>query len=255
MSTPARRRTSKRSYLTTANYYRLAYQLAAQYANWLLEFLAAQDSYEAYERPLVSVQSDWPGITAAARLAHEARLTIRWFSYRESRRRLWRRKSTTLSPKEERLRRFLIGTVEPSAELVLAGMFLLTDRVQLAEDIAAPIQEAADRGELSYRALYNLACYEASRGEFRYDDEDQFNLALEHLRQALRGARGRFRAELVRWSHTDPSLAPLRDHERYGPRFAALLQRFEATEVLATTVADGAPRPETEDVNGATSPE
>jgi hypothetical protein len=228
---PPERQPSAR-YLGDPNYYRLAYQLAAQYANWLLSLpLATKRGPESGDLLRSATE-------AAKRTAEDARRMLRWYEYKRSQRRWWQRKPKPLPAREERLQRFLAGTVEPSAELLLAGMLLFSEGDEAAEQRAAPVREAADRGELTYRALYNLACYEAQRSGHALYDDDSLRLALEHLRQALRCARGRSRVELVRWARADPSLAPLREHQLYGRLLTELLARFEPTDTAANRTQD-----------------
>jgi hypothetical protein len=215
-----------RAYLAEPHYFRLGYQLAAQYANWLLET-------EDLDRPddeLPDADDAGRAIEIAEQVAAEARETIDWYEARQQAHRWWNPWSpSALLPKERRLLRFLSGTVEPSAQLVAAGLFVsIVGDIGSGEDRAGPIRtRARDESDLSYRALYNLACYETSRGQPPLDwEHNPFHLALQALGLAFRRTGGRFRAELAHWASSDPALAPLRVAEPVA--LAELLARYAA---------------------------
>jgi hypothetical protein len=209
-------------HLTEPHYYRLGYQLAAQYANWLL----SPGSDEPQERPGQAAAER--ALEVAEQVSSEARSITDWYGWREENHRFWKpRGPSALLPKERRLRRFLEGTVTPSADLVRGGLLvtIFEDPVG-AERLAEPIRaRTPDEDDLSYRALYNLACYESTRGAsgFSWLDEP-FTFALEDLALAFGRVDGLRRQELARWSLSDPALEPLR---RAEPRaFARLLARY-----------------------------
>ena len=220
---------SKTRYLRDPNYYRLAYQRAAQYANWLLSssmLVTAGASSETQPNP-----NPEEVLAAASEAASEAGRALAWLDARKEKHRWWKPRPKKLSPKEERLRRFLESTVKPSAELVKAGVLIFLQRIEEAEAHGAPIRNAKT-GSISYRALYNLACYETAREEASppaVSSGDRFGAALEQLSKALRLAPGRFQHELVRWARSDPSLGPLRTSR--GTDFEKLLARFENSEL------------------------
>jgi hypothetical protein len=152
--------------------------------------------------------------------------TIDRYEERKRLHRWWRPRSPKkLLPKEARLLRFLTGTVEPSAELVRAELLFsaLGDPVG-GENHARPIRERAEQAgdDLSYRALYNLACYEASRSRNTEAGDDAIGSAIRYLALSLRRVHGRPRKEIARWAKSDPALAPLRKM----PKFKAMMVRY-----------------------------
>lgn len=204
------------AYMTEPNYYRLAYQLASQKANWLVS--------ARKQRGGTSVGAEAPTprdvFDAVDDVVTTARGVLAVYSVEGSRRR-WRGLlgPRRFSPSERRLLRFLETTIIPSSLLIAAGTYLLVGDVESGEDIAASIRAQAADGSLSYRSLYNLACYEATASlngdRVRFHGE----AALAALRVSLRGADPRLRAELARWALVDPTLARLRERP-----FAALFQ-------------------------------
>ncbi|MDQ3381959.1 MAG: hypothetical protein M3546_16880 [Actinomycetota bacterium] len=221
------------AYLAEAHYYRLGYQLAAQYANWLLSLDIPPE-----QRP--SRNDAERALEVAAQVAAEARLMIDWYDGRDRGHRWWKPFGTrALLSKEKRLRRFLVCTVEPSAELVRAGLLVAPfGDPEAAERHAAPIRDrAADPDDLSYRALYNLACYEVTRGQINLDwPDDPLLLALEHLAVAFKRTRGRPRTEIARWARSDPALGPLQQTEPYATVLEGLIARYEPRDVPAPPV-------------------
>lgn len=105
-------------------------------------------------------------VRVATQVAYEARRVAEWYLWRKQRYRWWKPFGPPqLLRNEERLLRFLLQTVAPSADLVRAGIIAAYFRdVDEAERVAAPVRvRASQHGDLSYRALYNLACYECAR--------------------------------------------------------------------------------------------
>lgn len=215
-------------YLAEPHYYRLGYQLAAQYANWLLEVNVPP---EHAPTPDVAERA----LEVAVQVANESRAMIDWYEERDRDHRWWNpRGAQALLPKEKRLLRFLVSTVEPSAELVRAGLLVAVfGDPEAAERHAAPVrQRAAEPDDLSYRALYNLACYEVTRGRTAFVwGDDAFALALRHLAVAFKRTRGSPRTEIARWASTDPTLAPLRLTAPYAAVLEGLIARYERRAV------------------------
>jgi hypothetical protein len=168
---------------------------------------------------------------AAERLIRDADATLTWFRRRE-RQPLWRR-GRRLQPGEKRLDQFLSETVLPSAKLLLAGIMLAQREPMEAERLAEPIRVAVLNAELSYRAAYNLACYEvaaafpAESGGLEHPEREagaqpdrvdvHLKSALTALREALSAVHGRRRSELGRWAYVDPAIKALRQCSRIAP--------------------------------------
>jgi hypothetical protein len=216
-----------RGYLEDPNFFRLAYQLAAMRLNVAVG--------QTEPKPADLTRS----LVSADYTARAARYVLSTYAEkRKRRRRLWLGlRHHTLSPKEERLQRFLAMTVKPAAEIVLAAAEReLVPALPRPEALVRAIRTRADKskgeGELGYRVYYNLACYDATRG-----DREQ---ALTYLREALVRAKDRHRAELVESAKCDPALKPLRTPSK---QWKTLLAHF--------TVAE-APKKPASNVDGAT---
>jgi hypothetical protein len=204
-------------YLNDPDYYRLGYQLAAQLVN------SMHDSAQQKRPVLISARDILFGETGhrdkdsrsrtpradaqqvAKPLLEEARSMRKWYKRREEAH--WWQFSERLAPKEKRLREFLLRTVEPCLKLVIAAS-LREESPSEAEQIVSPLRGDAKSESLSYRALYNLACYEAGR-----DDQKGRNRALVYLQLGIRQAPADRQLELVRWAKKDPSLGMLRERE------------------------------------------
>jgi hypothetical protein len=243
-----------------ANYYRLAYQLAAQRANHAVASDAGAPS------PL-EVAAGAKGradiaIGEVERLSARVQTTIEYLG-KVSEASTWPW-YPTLTAKEKRLQLFLISTVRPSVALVLAGLEVQRDPDEAGRivrelflrrggaivDWAGPLRRAAVTiVPWSHRAYYNLACYATARdvrgpiwvrsrdelleatGRSRASAPDvPVDVAIWALHQSFRLARDRQRTEAVRWATQDPSLEPLRERDETRDRFKALLARFGATE-------------------------
>jgi hypothetical protein len=213
-------------YLYEPNYYRLAYQQAAQRINRALPLRE-----NAAQPPAPNDEYLRDADINARRLAKDVRLILNQFQHREANVRWWRPGGhiKRLTTREKRLQRFLYETVEPCINLVIAGVLVYRGRVKDGDEKASPFRQRADRADhFSYRAYYNLACYEVARGEVRekgVDSERFFTLALEHIGQAFASTHSADRrAGLARWASQDPSLDALR--HRFKSRFDDLLARY-----------------------------
>jgi hypothetical protein len=244
-------------FLLEPNYYRLAYQLTAQRANALLTPQAGAADPPA----VVAIEKQAEALVDARRLSEyvERALTHLDDVYATSAL-PWRRLPRT---QERRLYRFLLSTVRPSVEIIVAGLELLSgDEAAADARIDALMRRRGGtiaewhgvlRGSRvivtrwSFRPYYNLACFEATRhgdkGRRQLRDRllDQTgrppgpppdrevpDVGLWALHQAFRLANDHHRREIVRWALADPSLAPIRDGDRTKLEFAALVERYGA---------------------------
>jgi hypothetical protein len=238
MSDLARQRPAA-PYLRESNYYRLAYQLAAQQAHG--GSLAEVESVEGRD----------PSKTAEDLVADIARI-LGWFELRQARARF--RPKLALSASELRLQRFLAGTVEPCTLLILAARSVhgVADPLDYVEKRRRPrervtYQRFSRRSIVldipwSYRVYYNLACSRAQylpdtdASDAVRDDDDTSNGemelllggALSALDQAFRRVHGRPRVELWRWAARDPSLSRLRKHRVGKKQFKFILSEYAA---------------------------
>lgn len=203
------------AYLTDANYHRLGYQLAAQLMH---RETAVRKRESFFDTALDILYGEREGLAprgdAARRRAMEfaadaEAVVLRFRKQRETKR--WLVLRGRLSPREERLEEFLCRTVLPCLTILIAASTRETDPRE-AERQIAPLRRRAETGEtvghlegVSYRTLYNLACYEA--GERTAGVSRQ---AVAYLAAALEEAPGSRRQELGRWAVKDPSLAPLK---------------------------------------------
>ncbi len=209
---------ASQGYLFDPNYYRLGYQLAAQRLNSAIQRLAQLRTPTLPEGHDDETQASGVGPQLARLRAEEREVArqkddiARWRCHRELELarddglELTARASETIesianlpgrlswiglharpNAQQRRLRRFLIETVVPCSELVVAGTFAALQSRGQAERHAGPIREQVKSGRASYRAAYNLACYElaASDGE---PSEESTAWALEALRIALKEA-------------------------------------------------------------------
>jgi hypothetical protein len=235
MRSPFRPRPEHELYYYDANYHRLNYQYAAQLLHRELApdfgkspaagpkrrrtFLglasgsakvsgAGQDSLKADEELLG--QLDLPSARRAAdRARREAEEVCREFKDRRRRGKVtrWLR----LSDGEKRLYEFLRRTVIPCLELVSAGAERQEKNDETAQDVVAPLLQKAKKGseEISYRAIYNLACFEAGG-----TGSSQQAAAINYLRDAFRLVPGDRRDELAGWAWRDPSLDSIRTTQK-----------------------------------------
>jgi hypothetical protein len=254
------------SHLTEPNYYRLAYQLAAQKTHAYLAGAerTAGASTEPTNRPqsardllMSREQCLRDAQTSAEELTGEATDMLVLLSAREDS--PWRYMTFRASgASEKRLKEFLSKMVLPSAELLLAGILVIRQEGTRAEELAQPIRGQLARADLSYRVAYNLACYEvAMAGLSLVENGHQVAilepesladmhmlLALFALREALSGAPGGRRQELGRWAMRDPALEALRDASSstsvtYAGQFFELLEQYAIS--LPSATGAGAP--------------
>lgn len=201
--------TNDRPYLLQPNYYRLSYQLSAQLLN--SEHPAGQRVHGGKKRfdpnsilygrtgPRGRSDNLTRARVEAERAMDEAEAVLQWLTSRE--RGLWRLLQP-LDHVESRLQTFLRRTVVPCLDLIVASSLRHEDWAE-AEVRVAPLRDAAERGSLSYRALYNLACFEAG-------SDDTLVRALALLKRALREAPEGRQRELARWAAKDPAFGQMR---------------------------------------------
>lgn len=219
--------TTERRYLADANYHRLGYQLAAQ----LMHREETGDRKEPlFEKAIEILYGERRRRTPysadakreATEFAADAEAAISHLRNKRETKRLgiFRIK---LSPKEERLEEFLCRTVLPCLTILIAASLRRSDPAE-AESRIAELRLRAKSGNatehlksISYRALYNLACYEAGRVT-----EDSHKKALTYLTAALEEAPGQRRRDLGRWAGKDPSLKALRE----DPAFRGLVEPY-----------------------------
>jgi hypothetical protein len=207
-------------YVEDPNYFRLRYQLAAMQLNAALGGHALViDGHRATPQDLLKET-----VASASAVIEECQGLLERYRTR-TQQRDWRRgfRKHRLRPNEARLQGFLKRTVLPSAQIVLAGALREQGHLEQATEIVADVRARVDTG-LSYRAIYNLACYEASGDEGTAGPR----VALEELRQAFRHAHGRRRWRLVAWAREDPSLEPLSKNPKYRHTFHEMLARYDA---------------------------
>jgi hypothetical protein len=204
------------AYLTMPDYYRLGYQLSAQRMHYVelkggprrekeSNALDRDPEFDEVVGHAHRAQKE------AAALIGEIDAVLRWLETRDEAKpwqrrnpiKPWQRRIRKLQPEERRLRKFLTCTVEPSLQLVIAASLRWDEDARGAERLVAAVStKVKARGEeLSYRALYNLACYEAGGGNVEQ--------ARQYLEQALRRARAGRREALAKWAKEDPSLTLL----------------------------------------------
>jgi hypothetical protein len=221
-------------YLKNANYYRLAYQLAAQEAN--------ENSTRA--------PADTEAFTDTAdRLVAETAKVLDEFQARELRARF---RGGGLEVREKRLQQFLAGTVEPCTWLVIASRppniatdprdFVFAHRPPRVRITFTRIRrrQTDPPSEIpwSYRVYYNLACsysarlpsppsvVEPSEGSPLAPDTGPWPAGLSALEEAFRLVEGRRRAELWHWAQEDPSLSNLRLGQASAATFREILDRY-----------------------------
>lgn len=203
-----------RPYLAEANYYRLAYHLAAQRINAVLD--PKTDTGPPERRPALLREALRP----AEEVASDSARVLAWFD----RRVLWLRAHGPDSDSSRRLYSFLSDTVVPCTELLRAGVLIELGSRDEAERLAGPVRDR-DSYALTHRTLYDLACYEAQLFAHVRDAETA-DRAIDALRDALGRIHGSKRAELVRWAGTDPSFAAARAEGGFERRFTALLALY-----------------------------
>jgi tetratricopeptide (TPR) repeat protein len=187
-------------YLGDPNYYRLGYQLAAQQLNQALGAASGETLRRA-------------AVETATRL-------LRTIGDR-----LDRSAGTRGEANQVRLDAFLRRTVRPCGELVLAAALADSRGGEPeATERAERVLEAADRGEVSYRVHYAIACWYA-RPSTHVDDQRAFGELEIALGRAPRDARH----ELAEWCVRDPALALLRQRMDEA-NFRARVERYRRQE-------------------------
>jgi hypothetical protein len=204
-----------RPYQLEPNYFRVAYQLAAQRMH---SYLTALDQSNGNGEPdageVPAPQAGTREARAAARLLRAAKKTADGLiedvksvetAFDARARQRWWVRGRRLKPAERRLRQFLSRTVLPSAELLKAGIMVAEGDRYDAERIAGPIRARVHGAKQSYRTAYNLACYEVAMAVRRTArggssgvgrpvtyalDTDRLDGALKALREALSGVHG-----------------------------------------------------------------
>jgi hypothetical protein len=206
-------------YLEEPNYYRIAYQLAAQQMHDDLAptMATTRDATIRTEVP--------PARTVAEELVYHADHVLAWFKRRTRGSWLRLRPKRRLTTNEKRLVAFLDKTIEPSARLLLAGIDLKADRLRDAEKNANLVR-ARNVHDLSHRALYNLSCYEAQFAAAKQWDVEAARRSLDALRDALRSVYGQNRAELVRWADKDPAFTAALAKPDFRDAFDDLLETY-----------------------------
>lgn len=186
--------TARAPYLVDPDYYRIGYQMVAQQLN-SLHAVSQEEESSAAGGDLGDA------LVEAKKLLSQSFGVREWLRHR-SEAPGWRLWNPKLTPREKRLCRFLSETVEPCLEIAIAATERHEDQRPDPESVER-LRQQAKKGTLSYRALYNLACYKAGA-------KGGGSEGLEYLRQALRKASVDRVAELLRWATKDPSLARLR---------------------------------------------
>lgn len=246
------------SHLFNPNYYRLAHQLVAEYANRAAAIMLAPGTAVSQ----TSLITDGLHETSA-RLA-EIGAVLADFTERHGHSTFWVI-NPPLKNQELRLQLFLSGTVDPCMRLIAAGFDAMDGRSdpqtrfwhQAKEPRQVPkVQRRvlADDYVLirwSPRALYNLACFYSlwtSYGNWnsRHVDEGEMrrlaylpaattaprmtNPGLWALQQALRRSQGHERALVVGNALSDPTLQPLLDDPEVGADARAAIARYSLPE-------------------------
>jgi hypothetical protein len=233
-----------RAYLLEPNYYRLAYQLSAQQLH--LSLLPSKA-----KRSPVEDRWAYEALESAHRVVREGKDVLKSFERRE---RLidkwWPLYRRRLDAPERRLQRFLAETVVPCARMVAAIVLAQRSEFDDAERHAHVVRSLREKGRLSYRALYNLACYEVavaeagsspSRNRPPRESDEAFSAALSALGEALRRVVPRARLELVHWAEKDPGLMALRKHPRHSEAFTRLLARYKTSKSTSESSAKRKP--------------
>jgi hypothetical protein len=233
-----RRPQSPEAHLLEPNYYRLAYQLSAQQLHLSLVRRRRKEGRADDRWAEEALESARRVVSEGKRVLdsfeHRERLVDRWWP-------LYRKR---LDAPERRLQRFLAETVVPCGRMVAAIVLAHRREFDHAESHADVVRRLRSEGRLSFRALYNLACYEVAVAESGLpgggaprEPDDAFAAALSALGEALRRVVLRSRTELVEWARKDPGLKALDRHPRHGPRFRGLLERY-----VPPDVAESSPR-------------
>jgi hypothetical protein len=216
--------------LLDPDYYRLRYQLAAQLMHrqektvgWEPHYATALDILYGERLQTEKGHAGADAESEAQELIEDARTTLCFFEQQERTKR-WGLFPVKLTIKQQRLRQFLLRTVVPCLEIVIAASRRRGERsggeaelVPLRRAIEAQQEGPESRRTVSYRVLYNLACYEAGgRAPNR-------RATMGYLAHALEEAPADRRHELGKWARKDPSFDALRE----DPAFDELLSRYK----------------------------
>ena len=271
-------------YLLDPNYYRLAHQLVAEYAN-----RAASQTFAPGPTPSPTEPASTPTPPQLGELLAEGRgeasdrvaeieAVLAHFTIR-SQAHFWRVDvKRNVGPKpnnqEERLRLFLVTTVDPCIRLIAAGIEAMSAAPDPTRWVALP-PPATPRKDgdpppapatgnhplgngWSPRAFYNLACYYSLRTSYgnwaeREVDENllralshqrptatarRVNPGLWALQQALRQSHGTDRGSLRDQAQRDVTLRPLLEDPQIGSEARDLLQRYTTPSPGSGTKSD-----------------
>lgn len=215
------------------DYYRLRYQLAAQLMHReetrregkrrrRVRFATPSDILHGERLPADERRA--PAEAEALALIDDARRALSFFEERV-RTKKWGLLPVELTVRQQRLREFLLRTVVPCLEILVAASRRHTGRRSAGEAQLTTLRHAikdqrrAPKSErsVSYRVIYNLACYEAG------GEAPDKATVMEYLRQALDEAPADRRRELGRWAGKDPSFKALHG----DPAFGELLSPFK----------------------------
>jgi hypothetical protein len=206
-------------YLSDFNYYRLAYQSAADRLNCLIK--GANDARAAQARVEEPAPDAAPRVK---RLTDDVDATLAALDQQRVRTGRFRRLRPPTAY-DRKLQTFLERTVRPSARLLQAQLGLLIAESKLTADpdaARAALKGTADLetslarnpdSSASHRVLYNLACVTAQRTRLTRQldaSEASYEDALNYLKQAVAVSTADQRAHLQNWAMKDPSLEPVR---------------------------------------------
>jgi hypothetical protein len=215
------------SRLFDPDYYRLRYQLAAQLMHRQEEGVGRAIGYATafdilYGERVQTNERRAQAEVEAQELIDDAQSTLRYFEQEEMKKK-WGLFPVKLTVKQQRLRQFLLHTVVPCLEIVIAASRRRTESGGEAE--IALLRHAVEdqrvkpepQRTVSYRVLYNLACFEAD------GEAPNKEATMEYLAQALESAPADRRQELGKWARRDPSFKALQE----DPAFKELLSPYE----------------------------
>jgi hypothetical protein len=242
-------------YVFDPSYYRLGYQTAAQQLNAARSELLKSAGAEPLDGQVrVEAARVYEGLaleTASRFIAEADRALDAYGSRGGGRGWWWTGHRSSLDAREERLARFLRRTVKPCLTLVMAGAWAHRGQPQDVRTADAEAEAVRLVPDLSYRAHYNLACFEATRAT---GDEARQTRALADLRTALLRAPGpRRRAELARWARDDPALHTIRAAHEFTRLVSLYDPEGQEEEFEYTSTAQGTGDDQTEGQAGTTA--
>jgi hypothetical protein len=238
-------RKSKKT-LGQPNYYRLGYHLAAHQVHADRARVHGTSPGDDLSRFAIKKPIPDPG-QLTEQLVADATSMIEWFRERRRLRRNRLRKVyvAELRPDEQRLLAFLDKTIRPCAEILLAAIERKPDRVERVKRIEQVLQDSPTA--VTYRAVYNLACWNAEDPNAPPDQPNES--ALRYLHQALTRAPRARAPELARWAHRDPTLQVL-DAGASSADFQAVLAEFPWPEPESRTEKDAEKDADKDDEKG-----